>query len=87
MNDDRRFLDDPKHVTWIVRGLAVLCALALVADLFYEKKPHFAIESLFAFYPVYGFVVSVALVLTAKELRKVLGRREDYYEPPEDQDA
>jgi hypothetical protein len=79
-NGDHRWLDKPRNVTRIVYGLAVLCGLALVADLFYPKDPHFAVESWPAFYPVYGFVVSVALVLSAKQLRRVLRRDEDYYD-------
>ena len=83
MNDDRRWLDKPRNVTRIVYGLAALCALALVADFFYAKHPHFDIERWPGFYAVYGFVVSVTLVLTAKQLRKLLRRDEDYYETPE----
>lgn len=85
MNDDRRRgLDDPRTVTRIVRGLAVLCALLVLADLFYVKHPHFAVEGWFGFYPVYGFLGSVALVLSAKELRKLLRRDEDHYERDRD---
>jgi hypothetical protein len=85
VNDDRRRgLDDPRTVTRIVRGLAVLCALLFLADLFYDKHPHFEMEGWFGFYPVYGFLGSVALVLSAKELRKLLRRDEDHYERDRD---
>jgi hypothetical protein len=83
VNDDRRWLDEPRNVTRIVYGLAALCALALVADFFYAKHPYFAVEGWPAFYPVYGFAGSVLLVLTAKWLRRLLRRDEDYYERPE----
>ena len=59
MNDDHRWLDEPRNVTRIVYCLAVLCALALAADFFYPKHPHFAVEGWPAFYAVYGFVGSV----------------------------
>lgn len=78
--EDARWLDDPQHVTLIVRVLIAFCAMAFLADLFYTKKPFFAVEELPAFYAAYGFVVSTALVLAAKQLRKVVGRDEDYYE-------
>lgn len=85
MNDDRRRgLDDPRTVTRIVWGLVALCALLFLADLFYVKHPHFEVEGWFGFYPVYGFIGSVALVLSAKELRKLLRRDEDYYERDRD---
>ena len=81
--EDRRWLDEPRNVTRLVYGLAVLCALALLADFFYTKHPHFSVEGWPGFYAVYGFVGSVILVLTAKGLRRLLRRDEDYYEPPE----
>lgn len=83
MNDDDRWLDDPRNVTRIVYGLAALCALALVADFFYVKHPYFWVEGLPGFFAVYGFVVSFALVLVAKRLRRFLKRDENYYEPQE----
>jgi hypothetical protein len=83
MNDDRRWLDEPRNATRLVYGLAGLSALALVADVFYAKQPYFAVEGWPAFYPVYGFVGSVLLVLTAKRLRRLVRRDEDYYERPE----
>jgi hypothetical protein len=81
MTDERRrWLDEPRNVNRIVYGLAVLCVLALVADFFYTKHPHFSFERWPGFYAVYGFTGSVALVLTAKGLRRFLRRDEDYYE-------
>jgi hypothetical protein len=80
-DDDRRGLDEPRKVTRIVYGLAALCTVALIADFFYTKHPYFDIERWPGFYALYGFVVSLTLVLTAKQLRKLLRRNEDYYEP------
>jgi hypothetical protein len=81
--DDRRWLDDPANVTRVVRGLVVVCALVFVADLVLDEHPKFDVEGWPFFYAVYGFVVSVGLVLTAKWLRRFLQRPEDYYEPVE----
>jgi hypothetical protein len=83
VKDDRRWLDEPRNVTRIVYGLTALSALALVADLLYSKHPHFDVERWPGFYAIYGFTGSVALVLVAKWLRRLLRRDEDYYEPPE----
>lgn len=82
-NGSRRSLDDPCTVNRIVYGLYTLCGVLLLADLFYAKHPSFPFEGWFGFYAVYGFVASVALVLTAKQLRRLLRRDEDYYDPPE----
>lgn len=81
---DQRWLDDPRNVTRIVRVLIACGVLAFLADFFYTKNPHFDIERVFGFYAVYGFAVSTALVLAAKQLRKVLMRPEDYYERDHD---
>ncbi|MFI2430715.1 hypothetical protein [Streptomyces sp. NPDC018693] len=81
--DDRRWLDEPRNVTRLVHGLAVLCLMALLADFLYAKHPYFSVERWPGFFAVFGFVSSVTLVLTAKGLRRLLRRDEDYYEPPE----
>lgn len=83
MKDDRRWLDEPRNVDRIVYGLYTVCALAFLADFLYTKHAFFEIENLFGFYALYGFVGSVTLVLVAKQLRRVLMRREDFYEQPE----
>lgn len=83
MKHNRRPLDDPRNVNRIVYTLYTVCALAFLPDFFYPKHPHFAFESWFGFYAAFGFVASVTLVLTAKQLRRVLRRHEDYYDPPE----
>lgn len=83
MSDDRRRLDEPRNVRRVVLAVYLVCGLLLLADLFHTKTPHFSFEGWFGFYPVFGFVVSFTLVLTAKEMRKVVRRDEDYYEPRE----
>ena len=81
MNDDRKYwLDNPSNVTRICWALYVVCGLLFVADAFYHKHPHFAAESWFGFYAIYGFVACVGLVLAAKVLRVILKRPEDYYD-------
>jgi hypothetical protein len=80
MNDDRRWLDEPRNVGRVVVALYLVCGLLLLADLLYVKTPHFSFENWFGFYGIFGFAVSFTLVLTAKELRRLLRRDEDYYE-------
>ncbi len=78
--DKRYWLDDPRNVTKIVWALVVVCCGLFFADAFYAKHPFFAVETLFAFYAVFGFVVCVCLVLIAKWMRTFLMRPEDYYD-------
>ena len=64
----------------MIRGLAVICALLLIADAFYEKVTHYAWEQAPGFYALFGFLSCVGLVLVAKGLRRFLMRDEDYYD-------
>lgn len=82
MKEPRRWLDEPRNVTRLVYGLYAVCALLVVAELFVDRHPHFGIERVFGFYALYGLFGCVALVLIAKLLRRLVGRDEDYYEPP-----
>ena len=79
----RYWLDDPSNVNKIVYSLVGVCIFLFFADALYTKHGHFAIEHIFGFYGVYGFVVCVGLVLVAKWMRVVLMRPEDYYDRDE----
>ncbi len=74
------WLDRPANVNKLVYGFYVLCAVILAIDVFVPKHGPFAIEHAFGFYGVFGFFACVALVLIAKQLRRVLMRPEDYYD-------
>lgn len=68
-----------RSVRRVVAAVYAGCAVLLGLDLFYDKDPHFSFESWFGFYAVFGFAVSFTLVLVAKQMRRVVGRREDYF--------
>ncbi len=74
------WLDSKRNVDKVWWTLIALCALVFVADAFYEKHPEFEVEYVFGFYGLYGFIACVFLVLTAKLLRRLLIRPEDYYD-------
>ena len=61
-------------------GLVTFCAALLLADLFYDKHPHFGFDGWFGFYAFFGFVAFFVIVMTGKPLRKLLMRDEDYYD-------
>ncbi len=87
------WLDKKKNVDRVVYALYTLCALLFSADFFYHKHTEVGIEEVPGFYAIYGFVMCAALVISARGLRVILMRREDYYAPmdvqaedfPEDQ--
>jgi hypothetical protein len=68
-------------VRWIIRILVAVCTASVLADLLYHKHGHYGIEETFGFHAWYGFVCCFSLVVVARELRKVLMRPEDYYDP------
>jgi hypothetical protein len=78
--DKTYWLDDPHNVDRLVYGFYVVCVVLLAIDVFVPKHGPFAIEHVFGFYGVFGFVACVALVLLAKQLRRALMRSEDYYD-------
>lgn len=74
------WLDKPGSVDKVYWAVCILCAALFFADAFYEKHPHYEVETWFGFYALFGFVFSVGLVLIARELRRILMRKEDYYD-------
>ncbi len=84
--DKRHVFDNPRNVKRVIYTLFTVCGLLLAVDLLditgvlYHKHIHFAFERWFGFFAFFGFLLSVALVLTAKEMRKLLKRDEDYYD-------
>lgn len=74
------WLDDRRNVRKLLYALYAACALLLAADLFYHKHAILDFEGWFGFYGAYGFAACVALVLAARELRKLVSRPLDYYD-------
>jgi hypothetical protein len=54
-------------------------ALSVAAQLLVESHPHFAVERLFGFNALYGFLACAALILVARGLGLLLKRKDDYY--------
>lgn len=82
-NEKKYLFDNPVNVTRLLRGFYIICGILLLADLIVHRHTLHPWEGLPGFYAVYGFVACVVLVLIAKEMRKVLMRKEDYYDVDE----
>lgn len=81
MSDEKKtWIDQPRNIDKLCYALYAVCALLVLADLFYHKHPHFSAEGWFGFYGFYGLTACVSLVLAAKGLRWILMRDEDYYD-------
>lgn len=74
------FFDKPENVSKMLKVFYVICALLVVADFIVHRHVYHSAENIPAFYAIYGFVGCVVLVLIAKEMRKLLMRKEDYYD-------
>ena len=68
------------HSDALYKGLLALCVVLFAADFLYHKHAHFDFEQLPGFYGLFGLASYCGIVLTAKQLRKILKRDEDYYD-------
>ena len=83
MSDEKEktyLFDRPENVSRLLKGFYAVCALLVLADFVFHRHIGFDWEKVPAFYALYGFVACVLLVLIAKQMRKILMRKEDYYD-------
>lgn len=81
MKSEKKYLfDDPKNIKRALHILYGCCALLLVLDFVIHRHISHSWENLWGFYPLYGFVGCIMLVLVATWMRTFLMRDENYYE-------
>lgn len=76
----RYWLDRPENVARLYRALWILGGFLALLDLIFHRHAEAGFDGLFGFYALYGFIACVALVLTAKLLRRIVMRPEDHYD-------
>ncbi len=76
----KHLFDKPENVTRSWRLLCAACVTLFLADLIYHRHVTHPWESFWGFYGVFGFIGIVLLILAAKQLRRLVKRREDYYD-------
>jgi hypothetical protein len=75
------FFDKSHNVKRLLMIFYVFLVLLIAIDLFFPKHPVFPWEGYPAFYGAYGFVAYVTIVFGSNYiLRKLLKRKEDYYD-------
>ncbi|MGY8814250.1 MAG: hypothetical protein ACKVHQ_05980 [Gammaproteobacteria bacterium] len=79
-NKNTGWADKPQIRQLIRNGLYVVCGLLVIADFIIHRHIYMPLEKIPAFYAIYGFIALVTVVLLAKILRKLVSRKEDYYE-------
>jgi uncharacterized membrane protein len=72
--------DNPQNVNRLLIGFFVALVLVLLAEFFVDMHGEFYVEHYFGFYAVFGFCAYVSLIFIAKFLRKLLMRKEGYYD-------
>ena len=81
MENEKKYLfDNPNNIKRVLYLLYGCCALLFALDFVIHRHVMHDLENLWGFYPVYGFVGCVVLVLVAKWMRTFLMRPEDYYD-------
>jgi len=78
--EKRHLFDNPKNVKRVLHILYVICAGLFIGDFFVNRPIEHPWEALFGFYGIFGFAAFVLLVLVAKEMRKIVMRKENYYD-------
>ena len=90
--EKEHFFDKPGNVRRFLRTFFVLCGVLIFLDVINwvlhlmdkpglrHADPEHSWEGWTGFYAIFGFVACVLLVLAAKQLRKVVMRKEDYYD-------
>jgi hypothetical protein len=76
----RHLFDDPLNVKRAIYLLYAICGISLLADFLVRRHVDYPWEQTIGFYCIYGFVACALLVLIAKQMRKVLMRKQDYYD-------
>ena len=79
-NEKKYIFDNPKNVKRVLYVLYGCCALLFALDFVIHRHVVHSWENLWGFYPLYGFVGCVVLVLVATWMRTFLMRSEDYYD-------
>lgn len=80
MADEKTYLfDRPRNVRRLLGFLYGCCLLLLALDFIVHRHVEHPWEQLPGFYPAYGFVCCVMLVVVARWMRRLIIRPEDYY--------
>ncbi|TRX56454.1 hypothetical protein [Thalassomonas sp. M1454] len=88
MKNEKKYLfDDPKNIKRLMHIFYACCVVLVVLDFVIHRHVMHDWENLWAFYPIYGFIGCVVLVVVASWMRTFLIRSEDYYDKPNTSDV
>lgn len=78
--EKKHLFDNPRNVDRLLKVFYAICILLVIVDFIVHRHTEMVWEEIPAFYALYGFIACVVLVLLAKLMRKVVMRKEDYYD-------
>lgn len=70
----------PRTGTVVTYLLYAVCLALLAAELLIHREVYFGIEGWYGFYAILGFAAYCGIIYTAKALRRLVRRPEDYYD-------
>ena len=76
----QHLFDKPRNVSLLIRSLYAICALLFILDFFLHRHVIHEWDGITGFFVIFGFIAYVTIVLVAKQLRKIVKRKEDYYD-------
>jgi len=79
-NERKYFFDNPDNIKRLLYVFYAICIVLLLMEFVIHRHVSHQWENLWGFYPVYGFVGCVVLVLVATWMRTFLMRSENYYD-------
>jgi len=84
--DKTGWADNPTFIRIFLGVLIAACMLSVIAGFvasWHNPHPHFGAEKLQAFFALWGFGSFAFIVLVGQHLRKLVGRKEGYYDERE----
>ena len=78
--------DNPKFIRVFLGVLITACVLSAFAGFvtsWHNPHPHFSVEGFPIFFAAWGFGAFIFIVLAGQHLRKLVGRKEEYYDERE----
>lgn len=76
----QHYFDKPRNVSRLLNSLYVICILLFILDFILHRHTTLIWEELTGFYAIFGFIAYLTIVFTAGLLRKIVTRKEDYYD-------
>ena len=78
--EKERLLDRQENVDRLLWGATVIGLILVAVDFFFDRHVYHSWEHLLGFYGIFGALGIVLLVQLSKVLRRLVMRKEDYYE-------